>query len=196
MIGDSILRKVPGSDFFGPFGTADLFPPELIHPGFLLLLKHPIQLCSHNFQRLFPVLGLRTLVLASDGYSGGEVSDSHRRFHFLDILPAVAGSAERVNSEIVGIYLYFFGGNFGKNGDSGGRGVDSPCSLSSGYSLYSMNAGLVSERVVRPLTNDFGEVRAQFSNNPAPSLGKTDVHSIQIAGEETSLISTGTGANF
>jgi hypothetical protein len=71
-----------------------------IHFFFLLLEFQFIQARAENFHRHRPVLVLRSLVLTRDHDAGREMGEAHRGIGFVDVLPAGAAGAIRVDAQI------------------------------------------------------------------------------------------------
>ena len=101
MVGDSVLRKVVGTDSFravsasylclsccGAFGVLR-FAEMLLHSG------------GENFEGFFAVSMLRFFVLALDDLAGGEVCDAHGGVGCVDMLSSCALCAEGFCSQVL-----------------------------------------------------------------------------------------------
>ena len=96
MVGDTILRKIIGSDFFSSITRTYLGTPILSNRGILFLLlglDNSRPQGSHGF---IPILQLGSFILAGDHHTGGDMGNSNSRIGRIDTLPPSAGRTKGI----------------------------------------------------------------------------------------------------
>ncbi len=208
MVGDAVLGKVVGTNFFGAVAGADLGQSG-VAVGFLVFFLFDGEKTGaenvHGFELIFE---LGFFVLAGDDEAGGDVGDTDGRISGVDGLAAVAGTAINIDTEVGVVYgeIGFFG--FGQDGDGDGGGVDAAAGFGFGDALDAVDAGFVFEPAVSAVAFDFeddflvaADVRGGFGDELDAPIGvgqfeETGVHAIELAGEQASLVTAGTGSDF
>src|SRR5690606_21207765 len=153
------------------------------------------------------ILMLGALVLALDDDPGRQVRDAHRGVGLVDVLPAGARRAKRVDAQVAGVNLDVADLlELRHHRDGARRRVNPALRLGDRHALHAMNAGLELEPRVRASADDPADdllvpavlafARAQHFDPPALRLGVSAVHAEEIAGEERGLVAAGAGPNL
>src|SRR5260370_19377963 len=143
VIGDAVLRKIVGADFFGAVAGFDLtaaFDGER-RLAFLLFLF--VEARAENAHGFGPILDLRFFILLGNDESAGNVRDAHGGISGVDGLAAGAGGAKSVDAQIFGFDLDVDFVSFGENRDGGGGSVDAALRFRRGNALDAVNTAFV-----------------------------------------------------
>src|SRR6185312_7131827 len=143
MVGDAILGKIVGADFFAAVTGAHhglaLFGQRIL----LLLYFHFIKARSQHTHSLFAVFDLRLLVLATHHRVGGNMGDAHSGIGRVHRLTARTRGAERINAQIFGFDLDVHIFSFRQDRDGDGGSVNASLGLGFWNALHAMHATLI-----------------------------------------------------
>src|SRR5262249_22820784 len=101
VIGDPVLRKIVGPDFFRSIAAADLAAPVLGDRLLLLAHFHLVEPRAEHFHGLRAVLDLRLLVLLRHHQAGREVGEADGGIGGVDALAARPARAEGLDAQIL-----------------------------------------------------------------------------------------------
>src|ERR1700691_5896302 len=206
VIGDAILGKVVGADFFAAIAGADLLFSGLRELGVLFFHFHLVQARAQHAHALLAIFDLRLLVLATYHGVGGQVGDAHGGVSSVDRLAARPGRAEGINADVLGFDfdVDFFG--LREHGHGNGRSVHTPLLLGFGHALHAVDARLPLELREDALALDDGNnflVSADAGlrdrhdlDLPALLRGKARVHAEDFSRKERSFVAASAGTDF
>src|ERR1700680_1153138 len=130
----------------------------------------------------------------------------YRRLGLVDVLPAGAARAQRVDLEIGLVDGDIEVLRLGQYGNGRGRGVDAAGRFGVGHALDAVHAGFEFELGERTAAADFGDdllvaAHRAFAGGddfdlPALVGGVALVHAEQVAGKQRRLVATGAGADL
>ena len=134
------------------------------------------------------------------------MGDPDRAVGRVDRLPAWAGRAIDVDSQVLVVDVDVDILGLGQHGDRRCRGVDAASALCHGDALHAMDpafelepgehAGAVDRRDRLLVAAKLGRAGGDQLEPPALRFGKALVHPKEVAGEQSGLVAAGAGADF
>ena len=145
VVGDAVLRKVVGADFFLASCPAD--EAAAVGGVFRVLLGAFVfeESGAEDLKRGGFVFLLRASVLAADDFPRGDVEDLDGRVGGVDALPPGAAGAADLDAEVLRAEFHVDLLRFGQHGDRGGGRVDAALSLGGGDALDAVDSALVAQ---------------------------------------------------
>ena len=156
--------------------------------------------------RLGAVLVLRALRLHRDDDAGRQMGDPDRRFRLVDVLPAGAARAHRIDLEVrLGDFEVDFL-RLRHHGDGGGGRVDASLRLGRRNALHAMNAAFIFEPGEGAAPDDLGDdllvaarralAHRKHLDLPALAFRIFQVHAEKVAREQRGFVAARSRANF
>src|SRR5579883_382261 len=206
VIGDAVLRKIVGANFFGAVAGFDLAAALGNDGGLLLLQFQFIESGAENTHGLGFIFDLRFLVLLGDDEAGRQVSNAYGGVGGVDGLTSGTGRAKGVDAQILRLDFDIDFVGFRKDGDGGGGSMNATLRFRGRDSLHAMHSAFIFQLRIDLVAlngrDDFlqsAEVRGgAFEDLDFPTLGFSvaRIHAEEFAGEESGFITPGTRANL
>lgn len=206
MISDAILWEVVGADFLGTVAGTDERFARIGGVGAIFgdfALEEATAKYGHS---LDTVLLLRALVLHSNNEAGRQVRDANGRVGGVDALATMATGAVDIDAEILGIDFEVLLFRLWEDGDCRGASMDAALGFGNWDALNAVDAAFELEFAVGLVAADAENylfVAASIVDGfgleldlEAVCLGVTEIHAIEVARKEASLVAAGAGANF
>src|ERR1044072_3738089 len=148
VVGDAVLGKIVGTDFFAAVTRADEVTSVGAELGVFFIdfgLEQAGAQDTHSFVFIF---GLGFFVLVGDDQAGRQVGDAHGRVGGVNALAAVATAAKHVDFEVAGVDfdVGFFGLRQDGHGDR--AGMDAALAFGDGHTLDAVDAGFELEVLI------------------------------------------------
>lgn len=116
--------------------------------------------------------------------------------NFVDILASMAAGPHGGNLDIFGLDDDVVAGDFGKDDNGSGAGMNATMLLGNGDPLDAVSAGFKFELVVGIKAANFDNIVVKIGDFPANLVSKADVHFAKIVHPEIRLFATRTGAKL
>ena len=140
VVGDAVLRKVVGADFFGTVAGADkgfAGDGSVFHLFFFFAFEESGAQNIHGFDA---VLLLRALILHGNDEASREMSDADGGVGGVDTLAAVSTRTVNINTKVFGVDFEVFLGCFGQNCDGGGGSMNAALRFGDWHTLDAVDA--------------------------------------------------------
>ena len=206
MVRDPSLREVVGPDALRPVAGAHLGAPGRVDLVLVFLLFDFKEPRRQDLEGPLLVLMLRPLILTLDHRAGRQMGDADGGVRLVDVLPAGAARAERVDLEfaLVDLELHFV--RFRQDRDRRGGRLDASLALGLGDPLHTVDARLEFEAGVGAVAGDlerdllvpaeFGRVGTQDFCLEALGLRVHGIHAQKRAREQGGLFPAGAASDL
>ena len=206
MIGHASLREVVGADAFVAHTRADLRSSLRRNGGVLLLLFRLREPRGKHAQRTRLVFILAALVLTLHDRAGRQVRHADSARGLVDLLPARAGGAERIDLQLGGVEVKLGLFQLRQHRHGAGARVDAALRLRFRHALHAVHAAFKPEarkgvhaaddEIDLPDAAELGLAAVDDLNGEALPLGVHFVHPEKIGGKKGAFLAADAAADL